>query len=137
MIKKKPLHCADDQHKFSRWGLFRAHNRKLAGNRTTRERFSLGRSRVRHWHLDRGVTGDTLAAVKTISIKELHARTGHWVRAAKTQAIVVTDRGEKVASLQPHTAATPVVKFRRRDWSKLPASPFDSTIFISEDRDGR
>ena len=75
--------------------------------------------------------------MKTISIKQLHARTGHWVRTAKKTPLIVTDRGEKVASLQPHNAAPAVVKFRRRDWSKLPSSPFDSTIFISEDRDGR
>jgi antitoxin (DNA-binding transcriptional repressor) of toxin-antitoxin stability system len=58
------------------------------------------------------------------------------VRAAKKQTIIVTDRGEKVATLKPHVeeaAARPV--FKGRDWSKLPSSPVDSTAFISEDRD--
>ena len=75
--------------------------------------------------------------MKTISIKELHARTGHWVRTAKTTPLIVTDRGEKVASLQPHNNTLPVVKFAKRDWSKLPSSDLDSTDFISSDRDGR
>lgn len=76
--------------------------------------------------------------MKTISIKELHAETGRWVRAAKKQTIIVTDRGEKVATLQPHVEEEkPRPVFTGRDWSKLPASPVDSTIYISEDRDGR
>ena len=32
--------------------------------------------------------------MRTISIKQLHAETCRWVRAAKGQPIVVTDRGE-------------------------------------------
>ena len=75
--------------------------------------------------------------MKTISIKQLHARTGHWVRTAKKTPLIVTDRGEKVASLQPHNEGTPVVKFAKRDWSKLPSSDLDSTDLISADRDGR
>ena len=74
--------------------------------------------------------------MKTISIKQLHAETGRWVRAAKTQTISVTDRGEKVAVLMPHTdekKARPV--FTGRDWSKLPTIDFDSTAIISEERD--
>jgi antitoxin (DNA-binding transcriptional repressor) of toxin-antitoxin stability system len=74
--------------------------------------------------------------MKTISIKELHAETGRWVRAAKKQTIIVTDRGEKVAALKPHTEAdTPRPVFTGRDWSKLPKIDFDSTQIISEDRD--
>lgn len=76
--------------------------------------------------------------MKTISIKELHAETGRWVRAAKTQMISVTDRGEKVATLGPRiNEEKPRPVFKGRDWSKLPSSPVDSTIYISEDRDGR
>jgi antitoxin (DNA-binding transcriptional repressor) of toxin-antitoxin stability system len=74
--------------------------------------------------------------MKTISIKELHAETGRWVRAATKQPIIVTDRGEKVATLQAHVeteALRPV--FTKRDWSKLPKIDFDSTKIISEDRD--
>ena len=76
--------------------------------------------------------------MKTISIKQLHAETGRWVRAAKKTPLIVTDRGEKVASLQPLPASTaPRPVFKGRDWSKLPSSDLDSTIFISEERDAR
>ena len=88
--------------------------------------------------MTKGVTGDTFGYVKTISIKELHAATGRWVRAARTQTIIVTDRGEKVATLKFHTEeekSRPV--YTGRDWSKLPSSPADSTAFISEERDAR
>ena len=75
--------------------------------------------------------------MKTISIKQLHAETGRWVRAASRQPIVVTDRGVKVASIQPHEAsARPRAVLdpaRRLPW--MPVSPADSTVFISEDRD--
>jgi len=77
--------------------------------------------------------------MKIISIKELHAETGRWVRAAAKQPIVVTDRGEKVATLQSHEAAVRpqavLDPARRLAW--MPVSPADSTLFISEDRDGR
>ena len=37
-----------------------------------------------------------------IPVRELHARTGHYVRkAASHQRIVITDRGKRVAQLQP------------------------------------
>jgi antitoxin (DNA-binding transcriptional repressor) of toxin-antitoxin stability system len=74
--------------------------------------------------------------MKTISIKELHAATGKWVRAAKNTTIIVTDHGEQVAELRP-IAATTSPKFPKRDWSKMPSSPLDSTDLISADRDGR
>lgn len=73
----------------------------------------------------------------TISIKQLHARTGHWVRAARKTPLIVTDRGERIASLQPLVGAEAAAKFPKRDWSKLPASDLDSTDLISADRDGR
>lgn len=89
--------------------------------------------------LDRGVTGDTFADVKTISIKQLHARTGYWARSAQKQPITITDRGEKIATLQPHVAATrpaAVIDWAaRKQW--MPVSSLDSTVFISEDRNGR
>jgi antitoxin (DNA-binding transcriptional repressor) of toxin-antitoxin stability system len=74
--------------------------------------------------------------VRTISIKQLHAETGRWVRAAKKTPLVVTDRGERFAELRPlsDTAANPP-PFPRRDLSEMPRSLFDSTVFISEDRD--
>jgi antitoxin (DNA-binding transcriptional repressor) of toxin-antitoxin stability system len=77
-----------------------------------------------------------LAPVKTISIKQLHAETGKWVRAARKSPVVVTDRGEKVASLQAHRPDDPPRPvFAGRDWSRLPKLDFDSTGMISADRD--
>jgi len=40
--------------------------------------------------------------MKTITIRELHAKTGDWVRrAAKHGEILVTDRGQPVAKIVP------------------------------------
>ena len=75
--------------------------------------------------------------MKTISIKQLHARTGYWARIATKTPLIVTDRGEQIASLQPLATAAPSPKFPKRDWSKLPSSDLDSTDLISADRDGR
>ncbi len=77
--------------------------------------------------------------MKTISIKELHAETGRWVRAAKKQTITVTDRGEEVAELRPlSTTERPrAVLDAKERLTWMPASPVDSTRYISEDRDGR
>ena len=74
--------------------------------------------------------------MKTISIKELHAETGRWVRAAIKQPLIVTDRGEKVATLKAHTeeaVSRPVFTLKGR--GPRPRIGFDSTAIISEDRD--
>ncbi|MSU22530.1 MAG: hypothetical protein EXS32_01775 [Opitutus sp.] len=77
--------------------------------------------------------------MKTISLKQLHARTGYWARSAQKQPIIVTDRGEKIVTLQRHVTnprAPAVIDLAARlKW--MPVSPADSTIFISENRDGR
>ena len=79
-----------------------------------------------------------MATMKTISIKQLHAETGRWVRAAKKESFIVTDRGEQVATLQPHVPATkPLAVFSLKNRGLRPKVPVDSTIYISEDRDGR
>lgn len=76
--------------------------------------------------------------MKTVSIRELHTRTGHYVRRAAREPITVTDRGEAIAILQATTAAQLSGKsFPKRDRSRLPAVPLDSTAMISADRDGR
>ena len=75
--------------------------------------------------------------MKTISIKQLHAETGRWVRAARSTPVFVTDRGETIAVLKPLDEPAPVCRFPKRDWDKLPASDLDSTDLISADRDGR
>lgn len=74
--------------------------------------------------------------MKTISIKELHAATGRWVRAATKQTIVVTDRGEKIATLQPHAATVqPRPVFTLKGRGSRPKMAIDSTAGISADRD--
>ncbi|MSU68352.1 MAG: hypothetical protein CK548_08250 [Opitutia bacterium] len=75
--------------------------------------------------------------MKTISIKQLHARTGYWTGIAQKTPLIVTNRGERIASLQPLSDSAPRAKFPKRDWGKLPASDLDSTDLISADRDGR
>lgn len=76
--------------------------------------------------------------MKTISIKQLHAETGRWVRAAKNQTIIVTDHGEKIATLQPHAkAASPAPVFTLKNRGFRPKVAVDSTRYISEDRDAR
>lgn len=37
-----------------------------------------------------------------IPVRELHARTGHYVRKALQQRIVITDRGKRIAELLPY-----------------------------------
>lgn len=76
--------------------------------------------------------------MKTISIRELHTRTGHYVRRAATEPITVTDRGHTVARLVPVTAAQLAGKpFPKRDRSALPRVNMDSGTLLSEDRDAR
>jgi prevent-host-death family protein len=81
--------------------------------------------------------------MKTISIRELHTRTGHYVRRAATEPITVTDRGATVAILQPAPAPTRVTFAQRRlrpGFIKLQSKPLlgvDSGQIISEDRDAR
>lgn len=80
--------------------------------------------------------------MKTISIRELHTRTGHYVRRAATEPITVTDRGEVVARLVPVTEPTGLTFAERRlrpgfkrflATTKLTGT--DSTQMISEGRD--
>jgi prevent-host-death family protein len=76
--------------------------------------------------------------MRTASIRELHSRTGELVRAAASRNIVITERGRPVAILKPLAAADLSGKrFPKRDLRKLPKVRVDSTIYISEDRDGR
>ena len=59
----------------------------------------------------------------TITIKELHARTGEWVRkAGQTGEITVTDRGHPIAVIQPvsvspSTLTSPVIPGLNRKMS--------------------
>lgn len=83
--------------------------------------------------------------MKTITIRELHEKTGRWVReAARHGEILVTDRGKTVAKIVPQPPESEVPYFARRKLSpafrKLMESGklsggTDSTQIISEDRD--
>lgn len=76
--------------------------------------------------------------MKTISIRKLHEATGRYVREAREGPIVITDRGASVAVLKALSDRESAGKpFPRRDPRKLPRVAFDSTLTISEDRDGR
>ncbi|MGD0812166.1 MAG: type II toxin-antitoxin system prevent-host-death family antitoxin [Verrucomicrobiota bacterium] len=85
--------------------------------------------------------------MKTISIRELHASTGRWVRrAAHHGQIIVTDHGRTVARIVPETKAAAVPYFARRTFvspafrkliesGSLGRGGTDSTMAISEDRE--
>lgn len=80
--------------------------------------------------------------MKTISIRELHTRTGHYVRRAATEPIIVTNRGTTVARLvavsEPVGATFAGRRlrpgFKRFLAASLPRST-DSTQIVSEGRD--
>jgi prevent-host-death family protein len=85
--------------------------------------------------------------MKTITIRQLHERTGHWVRQAERHGeIVVTDSGEPVAKIVPQEKPATVPYFARRQMSpefkklwesgKLRGGT-DITEMISEDREDR
>jgi prevent-host-death family protein len=78
--------------------------------------------------------------MKTISIRELHLRTGRWVRrAASRDPIVVTDRGRRVAALQPFDASVTSRPLPNREAAirKRSKVPVDSAEYVSESREGR
>lgn len=88
---------------------------------------------------------DTLRHMKTITIRELHARTGEWVRlAARHEGIAVTDRGRPVARIVPAEEESETPYFARRQPGRRfaaimnrPMAGPDSTEGIGEDRDAR
>ena len=78
--------------------------------------------------------------MKTISIRELHLETGRWVRhAASRGPIVVTDRGRRVAALQPFDASVTGRPLPNREAAirKRSKVPVDSAVYVSELREGR
>jgi len=85
--------------------------------------------------------------MKAITIRELHAKTGQWVRqAAQFGEIRVTDNGRTVAKLLPEHEPENTPYFSRRNLSpqfqRLAAGGKlgrgrDSTVGISEDRERR
>lgn len=85
--------------------------------------------------------------MKTVTIRELHTRTGQLVRAAARHGeIWVTDRGRVVAKLVPQAESAgvpyfsrrqPSAAFQRLDQSGKTGQGTDSTAGISEDREER
>ncbi len=86
--------------------------------------------------------------MKTVTIRELHNRTGQVVRAASLHGeIRVTDSGRVIARILPETGREEVPHFARRKMSaafkrlyragRLGAGGPDVTQLISEDREDR
>jgi prevent-host-death family protein len=76
--------------------------------------------------------------MKTVSIRDLHARTGALVRQAARGPLRITDRGRVVAVMLPPADAfhrgAPLPD--REDWiARLPRQKSDSAALVSEDRD--
>ena len=89
----------------------------------------------------------TVRHMKTVTIRELHAKTGELVRDASRHGhIVVTDNGHAIAKIVAETNETRVPYFARRKpsaaFARLDASGktgrgTDATRLISEDREDR
>jgi prevent-host-death family protein len=85
--------------------------------------------------------------MKTVSIRELHSRTGRLVREASRHGeIRVTDRGRLVARIMPQSDAPevpyfarrrPSAAFRRLDESGKTGRGTEITAAISEGREDR
>ncbi len=83
--------------------------------------------------------------MKTVTIRELHSRTGQLVRqAARHGEIRITDRGQTIAKLLPHAEPParpyfarrkPSAAFRRLDESGKTSQGTDSTAAIAEERE--
>ncbi len=81
--------------------------------------------------------------MKTISIRELHEKTGEWVRRSVTLGpITVTDHGKAIAQITPVEAQPNANPFATRKLRKGYARLLgtlkggtDSTHVVSEDRD--
>jgi prevent-host-death family protein len=87
--------------------------------------------------------------MKTVTIRELHTRTGALVREAYQHGeIRITDNGRVVAKILPEAEAPKVPYFARRKFisesvrklietGQLGSGGTDSTLAISEDREDR
>jgi antitoxin (DNA-binding transcriptional repressor) of toxin-antitoxin stability system len=81
--------------------------------------------------------------MKTISIRELHERTGAWVRkAVELGAITVTERGRPLVRLEAISTTRSANPFRARrlrpGYARLKGKlgrGTDSTAIVSEDRE--
>jgi antitoxin (DNA-binding transcriptional repressor) of toxin-antitoxin stability system len=85
----------------------------------------------------------TMSHMKEISIRELHRRTGAWVRAArKYGSIIVRDRNVAVAVISPLSEEPPVNVFEHWKPHRKFAERLDRPVggpliedIVSEDRD--
>ena len=78
--------------------------------------------------------------MKQIRIRDLHIKTGEWVRkAARGEGLVITERGRPIASLIPFDESSLNRSFRDRltlpEFDALPEISGDAAVYISEDRD--
>ena len=78
--------------------------------------------------------------MKRIGIRELHLKTGEWVRrAALGEGVVITDGGWPVASLlpvRPGGLSTPFGERRTLpEFDALPPVSGCSSVYVSQDRD--
>jgi antitoxin (DNA-binding transcriptional repressor) of toxin-antitoxin stability system len=76
----------------------------------------------------------------TITIRELHLKTGRWVRHAAVHGpVVVTDRGRRVAALQPLDSgrARRPLPDREAVIRKRSRIPVDSAVYVAADRGDR
>ena len=84
-----------------------------------------------------------MSHMKTISLKELHERTGAWVRkAVELGAIIVTERGKPLVRLEAVVDVPPTNRFLLRrlrpGYARLRGKlgrGTDSAAIISADRD--
>jgi len=84
-----------------------------------------------------------MCLMKTISIRELHAATGKWVReAARFEELVITERGRPIATIVPYTEPVRSNPFTERKlrpgYARLLGrlrGGTDSAVIVSQDRD--
>ncbi len=77
--------------------------------------------------------------MRTLTVRDLHLKTGHWVRAAQRggAAIVITERGRPVATLSAYDATRHARPLPPRSGLKrpLPKIAVDSSTVVSAMRD--
>jgi len=76
--------------------------------------------------------------MKTITIRELHMKTGEYVRQALEEPLIITQRGQAIAVLKPLQSFELIgAKMPKRKLSDLPKVKIDSTPLVSDERDAR
>jgi len=78
--------------------------------------------------------------MKTISIRELHLKTGRWVRHAANQGpLIITDRGRRIAALQAVdlSLVNRPLPNREETIRKRSRVPVDSSVYQAEIRGDR